>query len=346
MQRVAFKMKLFPGQEAEYKKRHNSIWPALQDLLKETGIEEYSIFLDEKTLDLFGSMKVSDSKNLSGLPDHPVMKKWWAYMKDIMVTNPDNSPLSTPLNEVFRLTSISKKALVTGGTKGIGLAIATELASLGAEVLVVARSMPEHIFQNKNIQVLTGDTTDALFRKKLIDYIQTQWGQLDILVNNVGTNIRKEMVDYTEEECRQLFEINLFSMLDLTKNIFPLLKNAGQASVVNIASVAGSFDIQSGPPYGMTKAAIIQMTRSLAVEWASFNIRVNTVSPWYIQTPLTQPVLEQPARLGKILARTPMNRVGQPEEVAGLVAFLAMGKSSYITGQNIMVDGGMSAQGM
>ena len=113
-----------------------------------------------------------------------------------------------------------------------------------------------------------------------------------------------------------------------------------------MASVAGSFDVQTGPPYGMTKAAIIQLTRNLAAEWAPFHIRVNSISPWYIQTPLTESLLTQPERLEKILARTPMNRIGQPEEVAGLAAFLAMDKASYITGQDIMVDGGMSVKGL
>src|SRR5260370_14811092 len=112
----------------------------------------------------------------------------------------------------------------------------------------------------------------------------------------------------------KLFEINLFSMIDLTKQSFPLLKNSSNGSVINIASVAGSLDVQSGPPYGMTKAAIIQLSRHLAAEWAQDHIRVNTVSPWYIETPLTESVLSQPARLEKILARTPMNRVAQPEE--------------------------------
>jgi tropinone reductase I len=165
-------------------------------------------------------------------------------------------------------------------------------------------------------------------------------------VNNVGTNVRKKFVDYTEEEYRKLFETNLFSLTEITRLSYDLLKNSGSASVINLASVAGTFDVQSGPPYGMTKAAIIQLTRHLAVEWAAAGIRVNSISPWYIQTPLTETVLAQPERLQKILDRTPMNRVGQPEEVASLAAFLAMDLSSYITGQNIMVDGGMSAKGL
>jgi len=150
----------------------------------------------------------------------------------------------------------------------------------------------------------------------------------------------------SEEEYRKLFETNLFSLMEITRLVFPLLKNSGNASVINIASVAGSFDVQSGPPYGMTKAAVIQLTRNLAGEWAPFGIRVNSISPWYIQTPLAATVLADPERLAKILARTPMNRIGQPGEVSGLAAFLAMDKSSYMTGQDIMVDGGMSIKGL
>lgn len=101
MTRLAFKMLMNPGCKEEYKKRHDQLWPELEALLKQTGIEEYSIFLDEKTNDLFGVLKVADQKQMDDLPNHPVMKKWWAYMKDIMATNPDNSPISVPLKEVF-----------------------------------------------------------------------------------------------------------------------------------------------------------------------------------------------------------------------------------------------------
>jgi NAD(P)-dependent dehydrogenase (short-subunit alcohol dehydrogenase family) len=242
-----------------------------------------------------------------------------------------------------------KKALITGGTKGIGLAITREFLELGAEVLVVARntkSIQGKLKNSANLFTLEGDLTDAAVRKSLVKKIEENWGKLDVLVNNVGTNVRKKFVEYSEEEYRQLFETNLFSMMDLTRLCYPVLKNSGHASVINIASVAGTFDVLSGPPYGMTKAAIIQLTRHLTAEWSADNIRVNTISPWYIETPLTQAVLSQPDRLEKIIARTPMGRVGQPEEVSSLACFLAMDKSSYITGQNIMVDGGMSVKGL
>ncbi|MCF3108157.1 L-rhamnose mutarotase [Niabella sp. CC-SYL272] len=103
MQRIAFKMKLFKGYEAEYKKRHGALWPELQQLLKQTGISDYSIFLDEGTCDLFGILKIEQGRTMEDLPAHPVMQKWWAYMCDIMETNTDQSPVSVPLQEVFYL---------------------------------------------------------------------------------------------------------------------------------------------------------------------------------------------------------------------------------------------------
>ncbi|HEY5691473.1 MAG TPA: SDR family oxidoreductase [Cyclobacteriaceae bacterium] len=246
-----------------------------------------------------------------------------------------------------------KRALVTGGSKGIGLAIVEELVHLGAEVMVVARNERDlsgcvQMLRQRNFKAIgmTGDVTNETFRTELIEEVQQKMGKLDILVNNVGTNVRKKFIEYSQAEYRQLFETNLFSLTEVTRLCHPLLKKSGKGAVINIASVAGSVDVQSGPPYGMTKAAIIQFTKHLAVEWAQDRIRVNAVSPWYIETPLTQAVLSQPERLKKIIDSTPMNRVGQPEEISGLVAFLAMDKASYITGQNVFVDGGMMAKGM
>jgi tropinone reductase I len=242
-----------------------------------------------------------------------------------------------------------KKVLVTGGTKGIGLAITREFLELGAEVLVIARNTKINqgkVKNSANLFTFEGDLNNTTSRNDLVKRISENWGKLDVLVNNVGTNLRKKFVDYTESEIRQLFETNLFSMVQLTHACYPLLQKSGNASVINMASVAGSTDVQSGPPYGMTKAAIIQFTKHLAAEWSADRIRVNAISPWYIETPLTEPVLTNPERLSKIIDRTPMGRVGKPEEVASLAAYLAMDKSSYITGQNIAVDGGFSVKGL
>lgn len=103
MPRLAFRMKLHPGQEEEYKRRHDALWPELEQLLKKTGISDYSIFLDPETLHLFGVLTVNDPLRMDDLPAHPVMQKWWAWMKDIMDSNSDNSPVSVPLQQVFHL---------------------------------------------------------------------------------------------------------------------------------------------------------------------------------------------------------------------------------------------------
>lgn len=103
MARIGFKMKLFPGFEAEYKKRHDEIWPELEQLLKQSGISDYSIFLDEETNSLFGVLNIADPKTMDSLPHQEVMKHWWKYMADVMESNPDNSPVSIPLKEVFYL---------------------------------------------------------------------------------------------------------------------------------------------------------------------------------------------------------------------------------------------------
>ncbi|MBL7818491.1 MAG: SDR family oxidoreductase [Saprospiraceae bacterium] len=247
-----------------------------------------------------------------------------------------------------------KKALITGATKGIGRAVAEEFLSLGAEILIVARNENEvseavETWQKQGLHAYgcVADVAKGDDRLAIVEKVKTVFGdKLDILVNNVGTNIRKQLIDYQEDEYRQIFETNLFSMVEMCRLCYPFLKNGVGANVVNVASVAGFLDVLSGPPYGMTKAAEIQLTRHLAVEWASAGIRVNAVSPWYTATPLTVPVLTNPERLEQILKRTPLSRVAQPEEVASVVAFLAMDKASYITGQNIAVDGGMSVKGL
>ena len=247
-----------------------------------------------------------------------------------------------------------KRALITGATKGIGRAIAEEFLALGAEILIVARNekdvfdaVDEWQKQGHKVHGCVADVAVSADRQTVIEHSMSVFGDgLDILVNNVGMNIRKQLVDYQEDEYRHIFETNLFSVIEMCRLCFPFLKNGVGANVVNVASVAGFVDVLSGPPYGMTKAAEIQLTRHLGVEWASAGIRVNAISPWYTETPLTVPVLTNPERLEKIIAATPLSRVAQPEEMAATVAFLAMDKASYITGQNIVVDGGFSVKGL
>lgn len=245
-----------------------------------------------------------------------------------------------------------RTAMITGGTRGIGLAVAKEFVRLGAGIMIVGRNQElmhrtVKSFGDAGNRVIPAvfDISEAEQRSRLIEMVHLKFEKLDILVNNVGTNIRRKTTEYEENEIDFLFQTNMMSALDLTRHLHPMLQKSGAASVINVASVAGLTSLRTGVIYGMSKAAILQMTRNLACEWAVDNIRVNAVAPWYIETPLADQVLKDPEYLGEVLSRTPMKRIGKPEEVAAAVSFLAMDASSYITGQCIAIDGGFSING-
>jgi Tropinone reductase 1 len=160
----------------------------------------------------------------------------------------------------------------------------------------------------------------------------------------VGTNVRKRFTDFTEEEYNRVLSTNLKPVYELSRLAFPL-KKSEQGNVINMSSVAGLTHLRTGVLYGMTKAAIIQLTKNMAAEWAEYGIRVNAIAPWYINTPLAKQVLKNPAYKKEVLSRTPMGKVGEPEDVAGAVAFLCMPAAAYITGQCLAVDGGFTIYG-
>ncbi|RLN41822.1 uncharacterized protein C2845_PM01G10510 [Panicum miliaceum] len=242
-----------------------------------------------------------------------------------------------------------KTALVTGGTRGIGRAVVEELAALGAAVHTCSRKEEELGERMKEWEArgfrVTGSVCDLSARdqrERLLREVTDRFGgKLDILVNNVGTNIRKPTTEFSAEEYSFLMATNLESAYHLCQIAHPLLKLSGSGSIIFISSVAGVVGIFSGTLYAMTKGAINQLTKNLACEWAKDNIRANSVAPWYIATSLTEGMLANKNFEQQVVSRTPLGRVGEPGEISALVAFLCMPGSTYITGQTISVDGGV-----
>ena len=245
-----------------------------------------------------------------------------------------------------------KRAVITGGTKGIGLAIAEEFLLLGAEIIVVARNkdlLNEKLneWNDKGYKALgfSRDLSSQDDRVGLANEVELKWGSFNFLVNNVGTNIRKKTVDFTTEEYLKVLNTNMIASFELCRLFYDMLKKSKNASIVNMTSVAGLTHLRTGPPYEMSKAALDQLTRNLAVEWAEDKIRVNSIAPWYIDTPLVEHIMKDDKYYNAVIERTPMKRIGKPREVASLAAYLCMEESSYITGQVIAVDGGFTVNG-
>lgn len=245
-------------------------------------------------------------------------------------------------------------ALVSGASVGIGRAIAEELLAFGADVLLTAReeglleAAREELAErwpDREVLAFPGDMADAETRQALIDWLADLDCGLHVLVNNVGGNRTQAALDYDEATWRGIFETNLFSAWELSRGLHPLLAAHGAAAIVNLGSVSGQVHVRSGAPYGMSKAALHQMTRNLAVEWAGDGIRVNAVLPWYIRTRRTSDALSDPDYLDAVIDRTPLGRIGSPEEVAAAVAFLCLPAAGYVTGQCLSVDGGFLAAG-
>lgn len=269
--------------------------------------------------------------------------------------------------------------LVTGGTRGLGKAIIEELCLLGASAYTCARSeddlqrcLGEWRAKGFRVEGCCCDVKDASSREDLIRRVSSAFGgKLNHLINNVGTNIRKPTAEYSLDDFRHVMTTNFESAYHLCQLAHPLLKKAasgealspsnlsaspppsppllpstrGNASIVFNSSVAGLVAIRSGSIYAATKGAMNQLTKNLACEWAKDGIRVNTVAPWYTNTDLAQQVLRDEEFKREVVGRTPLRRVGEPEEVASAVAFFCLGASSFISGQILAVDGAFSVNG-
>jgi 2-deoxy-D-gluconate 3-dehydrogenase len=244
-------------------------------------------------------------------------------------------------------------AIVTGGNGGIGLGMAQGMADAGAAIVVAARNAEKASAAVSQLQESGADATfiavDVADDQSCADLIAASvahFGRLDILVNNAGMNNRKQPDEYDMTEWRQVMDVNLNSAFACCQAAYPEMKKAGAGKIINIGSMYSIFGGPYTVPYAASKGGIVQMTKGLATAWAKDNIQVNAVLPGWIDTELTQTARRVVDGLQEnVLRRTPAGRWGDPEDMAGIAAFLAAPASDYVTGTAIPVDGGYSALG-
>ncbi|KAG9448746.1 hypothetical protein H6P81_008711 [Aristolochia fimbriata] len=243
-----------------------------------------------------------------------------------------------------------KTALVTGGSRGIGRAIVEELARLGASVYTCARgetelnrSLSAWKVMGLRVDGSVCDVSSSSCRKKLMEDVSSLFqGKLDILINNAAIVIPKPAEEVSAVDYAAIMSTNFESGFHLCQLARPLLKASGQGSIVFISSVAGSVGVINCAAYGATKGAMNQLTKNLACEWSKDNIRTNSVAPGFTKTEMAAGFFADEEILRAAIARTPLRRMAEPEEICSVVAFLCMEAASYITGQVIVVDGGVT----
>lgn len=242
-------------------------------------------------------------------------------------------------------------ALVTGASQGIGRAIALALSGEGARVGLLARGRSglqetREIIGRSSGLVVPCDVTDRAAVAAAVERVMAEWGRMDVVVNNAGQRQDRARVDELEfREWERMIEVNLSSVFAVTRESAPHLIAQRSGSVVNIASISGPFGIPRIAGYAAAKAGIIGLTRTMAAEWCEFGVRVNTVAPGFIETPMNAWFRNDPSNAEQVEAinsSIPARRHGSAREVAKAVVFLAGASASYITGQTLFVDGGWS----
>ncbi|MFB3817723.1 MAG: SDR family NAD(P)-dependent oxidoreductase [Candidatus Methylomirabilales bacterium] len=251
------------------------------------------------------------------------------------------------MGSLFDLTG--QVAFLTGASRGLGRAMAAGLAQAGADVVVTSRKLDdvaavarELAAGGRKVLPLALEVTRAADVEAAVHEAVAQMGRIDILVNNAGINIRKPVLELTEDDWDQTLDTNLKGAFLVARAVGRQMLGQGSGSVINIASMMASVVHAERAAYASSKAGVVQLTRVLAVEWAP-HVRVNAICPGPFLTELNRPILDDAEKVKYFTDRLPMKRFGEPEELVGSVIFLASAASSYMTGTTLYIDGGWTA---
>ena len=242
---------------------------------------------------------------------------------------------------------MKKVALVTGGGSGLGFAMAKKFTSQNITTIIAGRNTAKLQAAcdalGENAYYITADLDDLASIPGMVQQIIAQHGHLDILVNNAGINLKKDMVEVTDAEFQKVINTNLTSVFVISREVAKHMLERKQGSIIHISSMASKYGIPKVIAYTASKAAIEGMTRAMAVELSPGGVRVNCVAPGFIATDMTATALNNdPERKQKVMGRTPMGKMGEPDDVAEAVYYLASDASAYVTGTILTVDGGNS----
>jgi NAD(P)-dependent dehydrogenase (short-subunit alcohol dehydrogenase family) len=247
----------------------------------------------------------------------------------------------------MRKTKQRKVAIVTGGASGIGLAIATKFVANDIRTIIIGRDEKKLAAAKKKLGALchtfSFDLTDIAAIPRLVKNITQEFGQVNILVNNAGINMKKEFTDVTDEEFGHILHTNVTAVFVLSREVVTCMKKKNAGSIINISSMASQYGIPKVIAYTASKSAIEGMTRAMAVELSPNGIRVNCIAPGFIATDMSAKALNSdPERKQKVISRTPMGYLGDPADIADAALYLANDEAKYITGIVLPVDGGNS----
>lgn len=241
-------------------------------------------------------------------------------------------------------------ALVTGASRGFGRSIAGALAEAGADLVVTSRNLADVqavaadlLPSGRKVLPLQMDVTRREEVEEAVRRALASLGKIDILVNNAGINIRRPALELTDGDWEQTLDTNLKGCFRVAQVVGRHMLTRQQGRIVNIASMLASVTIPERAAYASSKGGLVQMTRTLAVEWAPYNVRVNAICPGPFLTDLNKVILDDPEKVKFFMDRMPMKRFGRPEELHGAVIFFASEASSFITGTTLYIDGGWTA---